>query len=148
MKYFAYGSNMDLQGIKARGVNVYDFEVGMLDNWQLVVNVIDDDLVGAGFANIMPQANARVEGVIYTIDEVSILSLDHYENYPFDYTREVIRVQRANYEPVDCMVYIGQTARLRDGLKPTKSYWRSLLHGRPFLSQSYYDRLCKIDTFD
>jgi cation transport regulator ChaC len=148
MKYFAYGSNMDLQGIKARGVNVYACEVGRLDDWQLVINVIDDDILGAGFANIMPQAGARVEGVIYTIDEASFLALDQYENYPLDYTREVVRVQRSNCESVDCIVYIGQLARLREGLKPIRSYLRSLLQGRPFLSQSYYDRLCEIDTLD
>jgi cation transport regulator ChaC len=146
--YFAYGSNMDLAALPARGVTVDRAEKGTLHDWKLVFNVIDDDIPGAGFANIEPAQSAQVEGIIYTIDEPSVAALDRYEDYPRDYDKVILPIQTDHQKNLSCLVYIGQPDRLQPHLKPTAPYLRSLLQGRPFLNEPYYARLQTLETLD
>jgi gamma-glutamylcyclotransferase (GGCT)/AIG2-like uncharacterized protein YtfP len=148
VKYFAYGSNMDLQRIKSRGVNVYNIEKGVLNNWRLVFNVIDEDVAGSGFANIQPYEKSQVEGIIYSIDELSVINLDKFEDYPIDYSKEILKVKDESNQYIECLVYVGQLDRLKPNLKPTSSYLQFILNGRSFLSERYYEKLANIDTLN
>ena len=148
IKYFGYGSNMDLQRIKARGVNIYNLERGTLENWRIVFNLIDEDIVGSGFANIEPHDKSNVEGVIYLIDEVSVISLDKFEDYPIDYSKEILKVKDENNQYVECLAYVGQLGRLRPELRPTRSYLQHILNGRSLLSEQYYQKLANTNTLN
>ena len=146
--YFAYGSNLDSHALRHRGVTINSAEIGILRHWKLVFKVIDDEISGAGFATIKPDRESQVEGIIYTIDDASVKVLDCYEDYPRDYTKEILTIQAEDHRSIPCLVYVGQPDRLRTGLKPTTTYLQSLLNGRPFLSEIYYTKLCATETLD
>ncbi len=145
--YFAYGSNLDLDALQKLGVCVYHTEKGLLLGWKLVFNVIDDDVPGAGFANIQPDPIAQVEGIIYTIDEPSVEALDLYEDYPRDYDKITLDIQ-TNYPQIrTCLLYIGQPDRLSPNLTPTRETRQALLNGQRFLSPAYYQELLNLKTY-
>ncbi len=147
--YFAYGSNMDRDALQERGVTIYRAEPGLLHHWKLVFNVIDDESPGSCFANIEPDRDAHVEGIIYTLDPVSIAVLDRYEDYPRDYAKIILSIQQSEpHRPIRCLVYIGQPDRCQPTLKPTSQYLQSLLKGQPFLTDAYYAQLQTVATQD
>jgi cation transport regulator ChaC len=146
--YFAYGSNMDRDALQERGVTIYRAEPGILYYWKLVFNVIDDEILGACFANIEPDRDAHVEGIIYTLDQASIAALDRYEDYPRDYAKIILSIQPEQHHPIRCLVYIGQPDRCQQTLKPTPQYLQSLLKGQPFLTHAYYAQLQTVATLD
>jgi gamma-glutamylcyclotransferase (GGCT)/AIG2-like uncharacterized protein YtfP len=145
--YFAYGSNMDLDFLQKLGVRVYHAEKGILEGWKLVFNVIDDEIPGAGFANIIPDPIAQVEGVIYTIDEPSVEALDRYEDYPRDYDKITLAIQTEDHQSRSCLLYIGQPDRLSQNLTPTCATRQALLNGQRFLSPAYYQELLRLKTY-
>ena len=46
-----------------------------------------------GVANIIPDSDSNVEGVIYETTDASIKKLDRYEGYPDHYRREEITLE-------------------------------------------------------
>jgi gamma-glutamylcyclotransferase (GGCT)/AIG2-like uncharacterized protein YtfP len=146
--YFAYGSNMDLEALQKLGVCIYHAEKGILLGWKLVFNVIDDEIPGAGFANLEPDRHAQVEGIIWTIDHPSVTALDRYEDYPRDYDKITLDIQTEYHQIRTCLLYIGQPDRCSPHLQPTQPYLQSLLNGRGFLSPAYYQKLVNLKSFD
>ena len=148
--YFAYGSNMDQDRMKNRCKGCAKFTImfrGIMKNWQLVFNKISKHDENVVYANIMPKESAMVEGVIYKINEKCRDELDYWEGYPEDYQRPNMLVESDNGK-LDCVVYIANPAKVREGLKPTKEYLSHLLEGRDFLSPNYISFLEKIPTFE
>ena len=68
--YFGYGSNMSTQYlIKRRKIIPVSSMVGVLEGYQLIMNMGGPNFLEPSFANIRKCKGSSVEGVIHQIDE-------------------------------------------------------------------------------
>ncbi len=137
---------MDLKRIEDMELRLKSITYGYLPGWKLVFNVIDNKNNGTGYANILPDQNSHVEGLIYELDEASLKILDYYEDYPEEYNRQTVTVTNDDGLERECLVYIANPAVTKDGLKPHKLYLQNLLNGKLFLSPDYLEKLKKTET--
>ncbi|MEM3399905.1 MAG: gamma-glutamylcyclotransferase family protein [Candidatus Micrarchaeia archaeon] len=142
--YFAYGSNMDRDRMLKRGVKIFSESIGYIKMWKLVFNKKAPNK-GEGYANIVPNKNSKVYGVIYEIEETDILKLDEYEGYPTHYDRQAITVIRSDGTEIKAQVYIAKNDMTDTNLKPSKSYMQYILNGarQHNLPEEYIDFLEK-----
>ena len=148
MKYFAYGSNMDPERMRKRGINFSKREHAILEGWRLAFNKIATRNPKEGFANIVKNEKCFVEGILYTIPESDIEKLDRYEGYPNHYERIKVRVRLNRGEEVEATTYVAKFDKVREGLKPSKEYLKHLLKGCDLLSEEYCERLRRWETLD
>jgi gamma-glutamylcyclotransferase len=146
--YFAFGSNMDMQQMNDRQAVFTKTQKGILKDWKLVFNKISRQLKDVGFANIVPENNSFVEGVIYEVNETTIDVLDRYEGSPQEYHKKIMPVETSNNKSVNCIVYIANHSKTNNSLKPKKNYLDHLLKGKEFLSENYFLDLKKFETID
>ncbi|UII28116.1 gamma-glutamylcyclotransferase [Fulvivirga maritima] len=146
VKYFAYGSNMDLEHLELLKVKVFKAQPALLQEYKLTFNVKDNDLTGVGYANIMQSPTNEVEGILITTDEHSVTYIDLYENFPVDYKKENQQVKLRSGQTETAFLYIGNTSRCKEGLKPLNNHLLHLLKGKHFLSQEYYEKLMQTDS--
>lgn len=98
--YFAYGSNMDLEQMKARCPRSHKFlGVGELYDWEFFIN-------SRGVANIIMNGDSEVYGLLFKITERCLNCLDMHEGYPRIYGRLELPVKFGNEEEVNAWVYI------------------------------------------
>lgn len=147
MKYFAYGSNMNEERMKERGVQFSKREHAVLEGWKLKFNKIASDKV-TGYANIEIDASSNIEGILYTISDKGIKKLDIFEGYPTHYNRISVSVKLDNGKEAEAIVYVAQPDKIKEGLKPTKEYLNHLIKGSGILSLKYSEMLKKIKTID
>jgi gamma-glutamylcyclotransferase (GGCT)/AIG2-like uncharacterized protein YtfP len=115
--YFAYGSNMDKEQMKDRGVIVHTKYKAVLPDFAFAFNKYSK-IDHSGKANIESKKGANVYGIVYEIDKSALESLDRYE---LGYERQQIYVQlMPKNEKVRCLTYICKQGRL--GLTPTQEY--------------------------
>jgi len=148
MKYFAYGSNMNPDRMKQRGIKFTQREWAILKNWRLEFNKIASRNPKEGYANIVRDSNEAVEGVLYEISEKDVKKLDKWEGYPTHYDRTIVKVNLKDGREIDALVYIAQPDKVRNGLKPTREYLAHLLKGCDLLSKEYCEILRKIEVLD
>jgi gamma-glutamylcyclotransferase (GGCT)/AIG2-like uncharacterized protein YtfP len=142
IKYFAYGSNMDMSRLSNRGVNPITRNKGTLKNWKLKFN----KKASAGdwsFANIEPSEGDAVEGLVFTIKESDLKLLDKFEGAPRHYRREILIVETYS-EDIKCITYIAQPEHVVEGLLPQKDYMQFLINGAKMLSEEYQEKLLNI----
>jgi cation transport regulator ChaC len=142
IKYFAYGSNMDISRLSKRGVNPITIHKGTLKNWKLVFNK-KASAGDWGFANIIQSEGDLVEGLIFSIEEKSLKLLDKFEGAPKHYRRELIEIETDGCA-IKCITYIAQPEHVVEGLLPTKEYMEFLLNGAKILSEEYQQKLFNI----
>jgi gamma-glutamylcyclotransferase (GGCT)/AIG2-like uncharacterized protein YtfP len=143
IKYFAYGSNMDMSRLSNRGVNPITRNKGTLKNWKLKFN----KKASAGdwsFANIEPSEGDTVEGLVFTIKESDLKLLDKFEGAPRHYRREILIVETYT-EEIKCITYVAQPEHIMEGLLPLKEYMDFLIKGSVLLSFEYQKMLLEID---
>lgn len=145
--YFAYGSNMNPERMRDRGVTFYSRQRLVLTGYSLKFNKILS-IPNAGAANIIPDKNGVVEGILYQVTVKGILNLDKYEHYPHEYDRVSLRVSYEDKENIEIKTYIAHTHKTREDLKPSRLYLDHLLAAEDLLSDSYYKQLKIIDTLD
>ncbi len=148
MKYFAYGSNMDPDRMKKRGILFSKREHAILKGFRLEFNKIVLKNLNEGKANIVKDNKESVEGVLYEIEEDDLRKLDKFEGYPTHYRREDVNVILDSGEIVKATTYIAQSNMTRGGLKPTKKYLSHLLKGCDLLSKEYCEKLKRVETLD
>ncbi len=164
-RYFAYGSNMNPDRVRERGLR-FDHAAGArLENFALVFDKTSKKHAGTGHANVQPAPGQVVEGVLYWLESAAEIDrMDRFESTPVNYSREVIqvRVQAAHLpseavleaeisdgtalQPASDVVittwtYFANPAVRQPGLLPPRTYLDHLLAGRPFLSSDYYEML-------
>jgi gamma-glutamylcyclotransferase (GGCT)/AIG2-like uncharacterized protein YtfP len=142
IKYFAYGSNMDISRLSTRGVNPITRSKGTLKNWKLKFN----KKASAGdwsFANIEPSEGDSVEGLVFDIKEGDLKLLDKFEGAPRHYRREILIVETYT-EEINCITYIAQPEHIVEGLLPQKDYIQFLINGSKMLSEEYQKMLNEI----
>lgn len=149
VKYFAYGSNMDPERIRERGVEIMSMSPAVLPGYELVFNKISSGYHGEGFANIMKNEYSVVEGILYETNLGSIHNLDRYENYPVGYNRLSFDLICKDYNRVvKAHAYIAQANMVGKYLKPRRDYLRHLTVAEEFLSEGYLGMLNRVVTLD
>jgi len=143
--YFAYGSNMDPDRMHKRGVAFASRRSGILKDHTLVFNKTSSNAL-LGYANIVPEAGSRVEGIVYALHDADIHKLDAYEDYPVQYGRIPMEIFLEDGAKVICFVYVARSDRVKEGLKPSASYLAHLLKGRDCLSEAYFNQLLGVQT--
>jgi gamma-glutamylcyclotransferase (GGCT)/AIG2-like uncharacterized protein YtfP len=142
MKYFAYGSNMDVKRMtEERKINFSLRKHATLKGFILKFNKVSSANPNEGYANIVIDKNGTVEGVLYEILDSDLSKLDLFEGYPKHYNRIKIKIKLDNGQEVESVVYIAQPDKVKDGLKPTKKYLDHLLSAKDILTESYYKKL-------
>jgi hypothetical protein len=76
--YFAYGSNLDPEGMRLRAPDSIKLGPAVLRNWRLVFRTV---------ADIIPSPGDRVLGGLWILDPVDEESLDLYEGTPTFYEK-------------------------------------------------------------
>ena len=142
--YFAYGSNMNSERVRARGLEYSQVLSGQLSGYELSFNKYSAKREGSA-ANITKQENAVTEGVLYLLSgEEQIIQMDPFEGFPDHYSRELLSIATKS-EPVEAWVYIANQRFIRENLLPPRWYLNHLLAGKQFLTQPYYERLKKVE---
>jgi len=141
--YFAYGSNMNPQRVRERGIRFRNLEGAWLAGYRLSFDKASSAHPGTGHANVVYSPGSTVEGVLYWLETPDqIEKMDRFESAPVNYSREVVAVTlSAGSRQVWTWTYFANPAVRRSGLKPPRSYLAHLLAGRPYLSVAYYESL-------
>lgn len=140
-RYFAYGSNMNPERVRERGI-VFGAALGArLDGYRLAFNKSSSRHPGVGHANIVFDPEAVVEGVLYWLDgPAEIQKMDSFESTPINYSRDIIEVA-TEHGVESTWTYFANPAVLAADLKPPRAYLNHLLAGREYLSPAYYAAL-------
>ena len=151
--YFAYGSNMNPDRVRTRGLEFHSLRAACLHDTRLVFDKVSSQHPGVGHANMVYAPGDRVEGVLYQLkDADEIIKMDRFERAPINYSREVVQVHVGLKETsfssdgteesvVACWTYFANPAVRQSGLLPPRSYLEHLLQGRAYLSERYYQNL-------
>lgn len=160
-RYFAYGSNMNPDRVRERGL-VFDHAAGArLHGYRLAFDKTSKKHPGTGHANVVHAPGQVVEGVLYWLSDVTeIGKMDRFESAPVNYSREVIQVQvtvshlpggrpslpdagdgNEGESALTTWTYFANPAVRQAGLLPPRSYLEHLLAGQPYLSATYFAML-------
>ena len=91
--YFGYGSNMSTQYlIKRRKIIPHESKVGVLKDYQLIMNMGGPNFLEPSFANIRNCKGVTVEGVIHKIDREDL--------------QKIVNTEGEDYKLVKLSVYI------------------------------------------
>jgi len=148
MKYFAYGSNMNFRRMRSRNANYKNMRRARLYGYRLKFNKLCSSHPSEGFANLVVDPNGIVEGVLYEMKMSDIISLDRFEGFPNQYIRIHVKPVFNGGNGVISVTYIANSIMVKDGLLPSKSYLSNLLQAKDFLSDQYYSKLVKHNTYD
>lgn len=155
-RYFAYGSNMNPERVRQRGLDIVHLAGARLEGFALAFDKTSSAHPGLGHANLVLAPGRVVEGVLYWLrTPAEIGKMDRFESAPVNYSREVIGVRVSpddglpgGPEPtsgdqalITTWTYFANPAVRQAGLRPPRSYLNHLLAGRPFLSAGYYAML-------
>ena len=144
--YFAYGSLMDLNFVKKLAVYYKKECSAKLIGYEVQINVQDSIKPDYGYANVIPNPNSTVEGVLLEISDEHLLLLDSYEGYPELYSRFELEIHCTNNKKkYKAWVYSGNSNYVVDrNLKLTRTQKQRIQSGFPFLSIEYQKKILKI----
>jgi gamma-glutamylcyclotransferase (GGCT)/AIG2-like uncharacterized protein YtfP len=114
--YFAYGSNLNLDGMASRCPDSEPVGIATLSDWALTFR---------GVADIEPRKGTRAIGALWRISARDLERLDAYEGYPGLYRRELLAVQ-ATDGPIHAITYVMNDDYL--GL-PSSAYFQVIRRG-------------------
>jgi gamma-glutamylcyclotransferase (GGCT)/AIG2-like uncharacterized protein YtfP len=110
--YFAYGANLNLEGMRFRCPDARPVGALMLEDWRLAFS---------GVATILPDPGYRVPGALWEITQECEDNLDVFEGFPFLYTKLHLTQADKTF-----MVYV-----MNDDppAVPSRSYFNTILEG-------------------
>ncbi|MEM4189341.1 MAG: gamma-glutamylcyclotransferase family protein [Candidatus Caldarchaeum sp.] len=123
--YFAYGSNLDQEGMRRRVGRWYDLKPALLKGYRLVFDVYSSSWRG-GVANVREDEASAVYGAAYLLDEEQLEKLDRYEGVPHLYHRRKVVVE-VEGQPVEAFIYVGTNPR--SSLLPSAEYLSLMIKG-------------------
>jgi len=142
-RYFAYGSNMNPERVRKRGLRFTAVEGAVLANVRLVFDKASRRHPHAAHANIAYAPGETVEGALFRLASADeILKMDPFERAPWNYGRDAVQV-RAGDAAHWAWTYFANPAVRRNGLHPPASYLAHMLAGKDYLSAGYFDRLAQ-----
>ncbi len=140
-RYFAYGSNMNPDRVRDRGILFSDAVSATFSGVSLAFDKASSKHPGVGHANVVYDPAGAVEGVLYLLDSATeITKMDSFESTPRNYSREIVQVSTHQGE-LTAWTYFANPAVRREGLIPPRSYLQHLLAGERFLSVEYFAML-------
>ncbi|MDA0761229.1 MAG: gamma-glutamylcyclotransferase [Proteobacteria bacterium] len=144
--YFAYGSNMNAERVRSRGMPFTRRVRARLKGYKLRFNKRAKNIPGCGHANVVASPEGFVEGILYSLpDARAIEMMDPFEGYPVRYNRERLAVEAAEHVAV-AWVYIANPEYVQEGLKPSEDYLAHLLAGDDLLTPEYVAALQAIEV--
>jgi gamma-glutamylcyclotransferase (GGCT)/AIG2-like uncharacterized protein YtfP len=138
--YFAYGANLNLQGMESRCPGYKKVAPAILHNYRLVFR---------GVADVVPATGDAVMGAVYALNEKHFLSLDRFEGFPRLYLRKVVEVETLEGQRIKAVIYI-MNKKIKP-LAPSEFYLDTILTGlRQWNLPEAYQReiltqACKLD---
>ena len=124
-RYFAYGSNMDPRHMSDHCPDARPLGPGRLDGFRIEFTVYSDRW-GGGAANIEPDPNGHVWGVVWEVTPEDLAALDTYVGHPTFYRREEVDVYVGDLG-VQCLTY--RVAHQKGYVRPTDEYLNRLRAG-------------------
>ncbi|MDQ7041686.1 MAG: gamma-glutamylcyclotransferase family protein [Rhodothermus sp.] len=144
--YFAYGSNMCSTRLEERvGRTGVAWQMGWLKGYTLTFDKFADN--GIGYANIQPDKEDIVYGVLYRLSETELQKLDSLEGVPQHYRRVPITVEtKAGTQ--QAVTYIA--VKVQKDLRPKRCYLELLIQGaiEHNLPDAYIQRLKSVRTYE
>ena len=145
MIYFAYGSNMDLDQMKARCPSTQVIGVGCLAHYRMAFTRWSRSWK-SGTADILPERSQSVYGVLYDLTLEDLKKMDAFADYPKSYVRQDV-VVACDGASLPALTYV---ARRQGVYLPSRSYVGKMVRGGVFhhLPESYIAYLKAIKTHD
>jgi gamma-glutamylcyclotransferase (GGCT)/AIG2-like uncharacterized protein YtfP len=145
MKYFAYGSNLNLSQMKARCPGAKKIGIGRLHGYELCFPRKSLSRQGKGVASICEEPGAFVDGVLFQLTNSDWNRLDEYEGVPDSYTRKLVTISMNDGKEAVAETYIANTME-GSPFKPSKAYLDLIIHGAQEngLSVHYIEKLKKL----
>ena len=138
--YFGYGSNMSTQYlIKRRKIIPHESKVGLLKDYQLIMNMGGPNFLEPSFANIRNCKGVKVEGVIHRIDKEDLQKIVNTEGEDYKLVKLLVFVEGLR-KTAYTLIY--KTDEAKD-IPPSKRYLKILISAarENNLSQKYIDSL-------
>ena len=137
---------MDLNFVKELGVYYKKPCYGKLIGYEVQINVQDSIQPDYGYANVIPNPNSTVEGVLLEISDEHLFLLDSYEGYPELYSRCELEIHcQNNKKKYKAWVYSGNSNSIVNrNLKLTSIQKQRIQSGFSFLSIEYQKKILKI----
>ena len=134
--YFAYGSNLDPDQKTKRTGTIREQHRARLDGYRFAFNKLAFKKPSGkevAYANVVPDPQSCVWGVVYRCNPEAMAALDGYEaigsGHRGHYVRETVTVQLDSGERVEADIYIAHPSWVRDGLQPPDDYLEKILRG-------------------
>jgi len=138
--YFAYGSNMDPQQMHHRCPGAKAIAIGRFDGHRLIIN-------SRGVATVVSDQNSACHGVIWSVTEPHLRSLDQFEGVRYGtYTKELAKVKVGN-QVFDTVVYVASNNQ--PGF-PRTGYLEKLTNGAKFFGahQDWLEEISSLNCID
>ena len=123
IKYFAYGSNLDLPQMKRRCPSSKLISKGSLSGYRLTFNKFSSGW-GGGVADVIQDQGSKVWGLVFELSDTDLKRLDRYEGYHKDWTSLYERwkavIDTPNGQVSDVWVYT--VVEKQKFVKPTLEY--------------------------
>lgn len=116
--YFSYGTNMDPRLMSATCPGATPRGAGRAHGYRLEFNVYSDRWE-SGAANLEPDPDAHVWGVVWEVSAADLEALDTFVGHPTFYRREVVGVDTGDGQ-VECVTY--RVAHQKGFVRPTDAY--------------------------
>lgn len=117
MLYFAYASNLNKEYMESRCPECIPINKVILKNYKLIFNQL---------ADIIPEEENIVLGVMYVISKQELEDLDKLEGYPHLYDRITVEVEDKKGNKYDAVTYVMVEKDLEP---PPEDYYNILLKG-------------------
>ncbi len=145
MIYFAYGSNMDLDQMKARCPGAKVIGVGELKHYNISFTRWSRAW-NSGTADILPERGGKIYGALYDLSLEDLKKMDKFADYPNSYIRQDVMVC-CQEEHLPAMTYI---ARRSGVFLPSRSYLGKMVRGAMSheIPEEYINLLKSIKTHD
>ncbi len=129
--YFAYGSNMQTATLRGRrGIEFVRAVPARAAGWRLVLDKPSLLPIGEAFANIVPEADAEVFGVLYEIAAADLEHLDLTEGVLVgNYRRIAIPVTPLVSPPTEVTAFTLVSNARDPALRPSDRYMACLVAG-------------------
>jgi gamma-glutamylcyclotransferase (GGCT)/AIG2-like uncharacterized protein YtfP len=103
--YFAYGSNMDREAMRARCPKARPLGRARLMRHRFFI-------MGSGFASVKRDAHGAVHGVLYDLPFADMNALDRYEDVGRGLYQKITQpVVRDGAAPMRALIYVGASAQ-------------------------------------
>jgi gamma-glutamylcyclotransferase (GGCT)/AIG2-like uncharacterized protein YtfP len=145
-RYFAYGSDMDVQLAKQRGISsrvTWSRNGAILEDYRLEFNKLGHEgKERVGYPNIVPSEGAEVESVLYDTTDSDGQRVDEYNGYPVYYQKKevVVKLQDTGRN-VRAFAYVASPAKTKEELAPSKTQIQRMLTAQTLLSNEYVNNL-------